>query len=399
MTLAAAHYLLGMYLFAQIIVVLMLCWLDHRRRRSVQKEPAISVLIPAYNEAGNIDRCVENALACVKTLTSSYEICILDDASTDNTYTLCCERAEQDPQIRVFQNKENSGKTVSLNSLIKQAQYEYLLCLDADITLNTAALEDIVKRLQKRRSTAIVSSGYIAGERGLSPLLNGMEYIAVMLFNGSFNVCGAPGAFGGCMAIKRSAIAEIGLFAPHQLAEDGELAVRALSTGYDTKISFYPVATQTPHAPKPFINQKLRWSGGMSQIFFTHWDQFLKHPVFLLLTMMFMAFITTLFAVFMVPSSLVSSFANTFFGFLMYSAPLSALFAIFVYPLFSLPYVFWNMKGTKEWYKWAAIYPFSIIYTPCMFFVYLFGFIRGIYIFFTAEKGVPAWKAEQAGRT
>ena len=68
-------------------------------------QPLVSVIVPAYNAAGFISRCVESITS------QSYpelEFLLLNDGSTDDTLAVCRKLAEADPRIRVI-DKPNTG--------------------------------------------------------------------------------------------------------------------------------------------------------------------------------------------------------------------------------------------------------------------------------------------------
>jgi succinoglycan biosynthesis protein ExoO len=104
---------------------------DQVAKRSSDANPAprVSVIIPAYNAAANLQRALDSALA--QTM-SDLEILIVDDASTDATLEIACRIAAQDSRVRVLHNERNSGPAVSRNRAIAAARGEWIALLDAD---------------------------------------------------------------------------------------------------------------------------------------------------------------------------------------------------------------------------------------------------------------------------
>ena len=68
--------------------------------------PRVSILIPVYNREALIGECIQSAL--FQTFTD-FEVIIVDNASTDNTWGICQRFAEQDKRVRVFRNEKNIG--------------------------------------------------------------------------------------------------------------------------------------------------------------------------------------------------------------------------------------------------------------------------------------------------
>ena len=66
----------------------------------------ISIIVPVYNMARWLDRCIQSLTNQTYT---TLEIILVDDGSTDNSLQLCKQYAKQDPRIIVI-NKENGGQ-------------------------------------------------------------------------------------------------------------------------------------------------------------------------------------------------------------------------------------------------------------------------------------------------
>ena len=88
----------------------------------------VSVIIPAYNAAATLHKSVNSVLA--QTL-SDWEAIIVNDGSTDETETIAAQFAAQDHRIHTL-TQVNQGVSAARNTGINQAQYEWLLFLDAD---------------------------------------------------------------------------------------------------------------------------------------------------------------------------------------------------------------------------------------------------------------------------
>lgn len=90
--------------------------------------PAISLIVPAFNCETTLARAVKSGLAqsCLR------EIIIVDDCSTDKTYRLALELAENDPTICVFQTQRNGGAGVARNLGASKATGSHLCFLDSD---------------------------------------------------------------------------------------------------------------------------------------------------------------------------------------------------------------------------------------------------------------------------
>ena len=99
--------------------------------------PAVSVIIPAYNEENYLCECIESAQH--QTLQNIEIICV-DDGSTDNTLKILNQYAQKDTRIKVIHQK-NSGQAIARNSAMKLATGQFIQFLDADDYLEPATCE------------------------------------------------------------------------------------------------------------------------------------------------------------------------------------------------------------------------------------------------------------------
>ncbi|MFM1898295.1 MAG: hypothetical protein RL577_535 [Bacteroidota bacterium] len=93
----------------------------------------ISIVIPLFNEDESLPElhawiqrvCAENKL--------SYEILLLDDGSTDNSWAVIESLAQKDPGVRGIRMRKNYGKSAALNVGFKEALGEVVITMDADL--------------------------------------------------------------------------------------------------------------------------------------------------------------------------------------------------------------------------------------------------------------------------
>ena len=89
--------------------------------------PVVSVILPVFNRAVTLGRCVESVRA--QTFTD-WEIVAVDDGSSDNSV----ERLEHfaDPRVRVLRHEHNRGPAAARNTALAAARGEYFALLDSD---------------------------------------------------------------------------------------------------------------------------------------------------------------------------------------------------------------------------------------------------------------------------
>lgn len=115
--------------------------------------PLVSVIMPAYN----CEAYVADALQSIIDQTyENLEIIIVDDHSTDNTWSIISEIAEKDKRIKPFRNKENLKIVGTMNFAIKESTGKYLARMDADDIRSLDSIEKQVDVLEKNDTIVIV---------------------------------------------------------------------------------------------------------------------------------------------------------------------------------------------------------------------------------------------------
>ena len=101
---------------------------------------AASIIIPAYNEYSNLTILIEEINLALEGVID-FEIIIVDDCSSDNTQHLFIENKISN--CKIITNKKNSGQSFSINKGVKNAKYETIITLDADLQNNPKDILDL----------------------------------------------------------------------------------------------------------------------------------------------------------------------------------------------------------------------------------------------------------------
>ena len=110
--------------------------------------PVLSVVIPVYNEAGNIDMLVREVADTLRPHVA-FEIIVVDDASRDGSdQVLVLARADV-PELRILNHTRNAGQSTSVRSGVRAARSELVVTLDGDGQNDPA---DIPRMLEAKRS-------------------------------------------------------------------------------------------------------------------------------------------------------------------------------------------------------------------------------------------------------
>lgn len=95
-------------------------------------KPEISLVIPVYNEAGNILPLVGSAIPVLRSLGRPFEVILVNDGSTDGTAAEIADAAAQWPEVRELPMEKNSGQAIALLTGLRAAQGAYLFMMDGD---------------------------------------------------------------------------------------------------------------------------------------------------------------------------------------------------------------------------------------------------------------------------
>jgi hypothetical protein len=94
---------------------------------------AVSVVVIAYNEAGNIGRTLDGITALDGL--DEYEVVVVNDGSRDQTADVVRDRAARNPRIRLIDLPKNRGRGYARSTGIAAAEGELIATVDADIIL------------------------------------------------------------------------------------------------------------------------------------------------------------------------------------------------------------------------------------------------------------------------
>ena len=119
--------------------------------------PEISVIIPAYNMEEYIGDTIESVQ---KQTFDDYELIVVDDGSTDDTYKILTKYAKNDARI-ILLSQDNAGVSIARNNGIEHASGKYITFLDGDDLWTPDALQIMYEKI-KSENAGFVYAGYAA---------------------------------------------------------------------------------------------------------------------------------------------------------------------------------------------------------------------------------------------
>lgn len=182
--------------------------------------PLVSVIIPVYNVAKVLERCVESVRQQVY---PNLEIILVDDGSTDMSGKFCDVFAKKDSRVKVI-HQSNQGLSAARNAGLKLATGKWITFVDSDDTVRPDMI-DLLHRLCYEHRTKMSICGYFEVRQGSEgkisktatppevKVLNTLECLAAMLCEDGFSMS----AWGKLYARE---LFDLVQFPEHRLYED-----------------------------------------------------------------------------------------------------------------------------------------------------------------------------------
>ncbi len=111
--------------------------------------PAVSIIVPIYNEAANLRLLCRRVIEVVERLGQTAEVILIDDGSTDGSTELLRELALQDGRLRVLELVRNFGQTAAMSAGFDYSRGRVIVPLDADLQNDPADIPRILDKLEE----------------------------------------------------------------------------------------------------------------------------------------------------------------------------------------------------------------------------------------------------------
>ncbi|HVW94698.1 MAG TPA: glycosyltransferase [Mucilaginibacter sp.] len=362
----------------RVILIGILAVKQYRENRKVNRQvadfstlPPVSIIVPGYNEEVTAIKTIQSLL---QTDYQTFEIIFVDDGSKDKTYELVNNAYGHHPLVKVL-TKPNGGKASALNFGISHAQYNFVVCIDADTQLKNDAIYHLMTYFTDDEIGAVAGTVKVGNENNFITFWQSIEYITAQnmdrrAFDLINSITVVPGAIG---AFRKSAIYKAGGFTYDTLAEDCDLTMRILKQGFVVRNCAEAIAyTEAPETLNALLKQRFRWSFGVIQSFWKNRDVLFnkKYKFFGMVGM-------PNILVFQIILPLFSPLADLIMIFGLFSdkpGKILAFYAAFVIVDFIVAIIaFWMQK--EDYKKLVYIIPQRFIWRQLMYYV-LFKSIR-----------------------
>jgi len=122
----------------------------------------LSILVPVFNEEGNLSLLHEKLVAALKKAGRAYEVIFVDDGSSDGSLEILLDLRENNPNIKIISFSRNFGQTAALSAGIDFSKGDIIIPMDGDLQNDP---EDILTLLRKIEEGYDVVSGWRKGRK------------------------------------------------------------------------------------------------------------------------------------------------------------------------------------------------------------------------------------------
>lgn len=118
-----------------------------KKRPALSNFPQVSLVIPCYNEEQRIVKGIKQLTTYLKQQSYRWEIILVDDGSSDNTYTLARKLLQKTPH-QLLRHLQNRGKGAAIRTGIISAKGKYLIFTDIDMSTPITQLPKLLTSLK-----------------------------------------------------------------------------------------------------------------------------------------------------------------------------------------------------------------------------------------------------------
>ena len=184
----------------------------------------VSAYIPCYNNEATLEKCINSIKGQSVPVD---ELFIVDDDSSDSTADIA-----RDEGVRIVTMNCNQGRGAVRKKAMEVAKYEFVLCCDATLELDSEFIEKGLSYLQEERIVAVFGK---VRQRIKKTVVDRWRSIYLFKEYNHFNILHNIGLLTGGAILKKKPVLGVGNFdATLRHSEDSDLGSRLNNAGFDT---------------------------------------------------------------------------------------------------------------------------------------------------------------------
>ena len=115
----------------------------------MEKTVDISIVVPVYNEQENVEAVYSAISSALQALACSYEIIMVDDGSSDRSYSVLARLASEDSALKVIRFRRNFGQTAAMSAGFDYAKGGIIIPMDGDLQNDPADISRLIEKIHE----------------------------------------------------------------------------------------------------------------------------------------------------------------------------------------------------------------------------------------------------------
>ncbi len=244
-------------------------------KRSNRKLPEVTVVIPAYNEALVIERCLESVR---QTKYPRLSVIVHNDLSTDATAAIVRAYQKKYPKfgLRLVNRRRRAGKAGGVNYCIQNyAKSELIMTLDADCALHPNAIKNAVRYFNDPQVVGVAANVRILDKNSVLGILQQFEHMIGYRSKKFFTMANCEFIVGGVASTyRRDILKQVGYYGTDTQTEDIGLSMKVVALGNRENRIIYAAdvvaMAEGAHSFGALLKQRYRWKMGSMQNLLLH---------------------------------------------------------------------------------------------------------------------------------
>jgi cellulose synthase/poly-beta-1,6-N-acetylglucosamine synthase-like glycosyltransferase len=240
-----------------------------------QPSTAVTIVIPARNEAANIGHLLHDITQQVYP-TQLTEVIIIDDFSEDGTYDICQQYTNQHTNIKVYKLQEiipentatEAYKKKAIEVAVHLANGKLIITTDADCRLQQHWIHSIVSFYEKEKCALIAAPVGYYKEKTRFQHFQALDFCGMQAITGaSLNMEMFNMANGANLAYEKQAFLEVNGYQDIDKKASGDdmLLIYKIAKQFPNRVRFLKnkaaiVLTEPMHTVRDFLQQRFRWT-------------------------------------------------------------------------------------------------------------------------------------------
>ena len=112
-------------------------------------QPAISVVIPLYNEADGLELLLDQLLGVLRPMREPFELVLIDDGSSDGTGEMLQQLAQDTPELVAVLLRRNYGQTPAMAAGFDVSRGQVIVTMDGDLQNDPDDIPRVINRLRE----------------------------------------------------------------------------------------------------------------------------------------------------------------------------------------------------------------------------------------------------------